>query len=156
MGRNRGIGKGGALPWHLPAELKHFKRTTLGRPMVMGRKTFEAIGRALPGRQNLVVSRNEALAAEGCQLATSLVDAVEMAEGPEVMVVGGGELYRLAMPVASRMVLTMVDATPEADTWFPEWDPSHWRMVSSTRHPADADNPLAFHVDEWVRVAGYP
>lgn len=152
MGRNRGIGKSGRLPWHLPAELQHFKKVTMGKPVLMGRKTFESIGRPLPGRQNLVVTRNEAWQAEGCRVVHSLVDAMERAEGAEVMVIGGGELYRQALPLASRMVLTMVEATPEADTWFPEWSTSEWQLVSSERHEADDDNPLPFCVDEWLRT----
>ncbi len=152
MGRNRGIGKAGRLPWHLPAELQHFKRVTLGKPVLMGRKTYASIGRPLPGRQNLVVTRDEAWRAEGCVVAHSLVEAMELAEGIEVMVIGGGELYRQALPLASRMVLTMVEATPEADTWFPEWSTEAWQLVSSERFEADDKNPLAFSIDEWVRA----
>ncbi|KAA9130588.1 dihydrofolate reductase [Marinihelvus fidelis] len=152
MGRHRGIGIEGRLPWHLPAELRHFKQLTMGKPILMGRKTFESIGRPLPGRQNLVVTRNADWRAEGCQAAVSLAAALALAESDEVMVIGGGELYRLALPVASRMVLTMVDAEPEVDTWFPQWPLDEWRRVSAKPHPADADNPLAFRVDDWARV----
>ena len=144
MGRNGGIGFRGRMPWHLPAELKHFKRTTLGKPVVMGRKTWESIGKALPGRQNLVVTRNEAYAAEGCQVVASLVEAIETAEDTEVMVIGGGELYRQALPLSSRMVLTTVDIEPECDTWFPAWDPSE-------HVPRGEGNELAFEVVEWQR-----
>lgn len=151
MGRNRGIGLAGKLPWHLPTELQHFKRTTMGKPVVMGRKTWEAIRRALPGRQNLVVSRNRSYTAHGCQVVSSLVEAIEMAEDFEVMVIGGGELYRQALPLASRMVLTMVDAEPVADTWFPEWNPADWLLVSSERVAADEQNTLGFEINEWVR-----
>jgi len=151
MGRNRGIGLRGKLPWQLPAELQHFKRTTMGKPIVMGRRTWNTIGRALPGRQNIVVSRNAALIAEGCEVVTSLVDAIEAAQAFEVMIVGGGELYRQAMPLASRMVLTLIDIEPESDTWFPDWDPSEWQLVASEPHAADAANPLAFEITEWLR-----
>ena len=151
MGRNRGIGIGGGLPWRLPGELQHFKTTTMGKPMVMGRKTWTSIGRALPGRQNIVVSRNPALAAPGCLVAASLVEAVEMAEGYEVMVIGGGELYRQALPLASRMVLTLVDSEPEADTWFPDWDASEWLLVASVNHPAAGDGSPGYEISEWVR-----
>lgn len=151
MGRNGGIGFRGRMPWHLPAELKHFKRTTLGKPVVMGRKTWESIGKALPGRQNLVVTRNEAYAAEGCQVVASLVEAIETAEDTEVMVIGGGELYRQALPLASRMVLTTVDIEPECDTWFPAWDPSEWTLVSAEHVPRGEGNELAFEVVEWQR-----
>lgn len=158
MGRNRAIGLDGRMPWHLPAELRHFKQVTMGKPLVMGRKTWEAIGRPLPGRQNIVVSRNPELRAPGCDVAGSLVEAVEVAEGMEVMLIGGGELYRQALPVASRLLLTEVDLEPDADTWFPEWNPAEWRLVGSARHEADEANPYAFHTSEWVRPspAGEP
>lgn len=152
MGRNGGIGYQGRMPWHLPAELEHFKRTTLGKPVVMGRKTWEAIGRPLPGRQNLVVSRNESYRAEGARRVASLVEAVEAAEGTEVMVIGGGELYRQALPLASRMVLTTIDVEPECDTWFPAWDPTAWTLVEARQVPAGPDNELAFEVVEWQRT----
>ncbi len=151
MGRNGGIGQAGGLPWRLPAELRHFKRTTLGKPVVMGRKTWETIGRPLPGRQNLVVTRNEAYRAEGCRVVASLVEAIEAAEGTEVMVIGGGELYRQALPLASRMVLTTVDLAPECDTWFPAWDPTEWVLVSAEKVPAGPDSEHAFEVAEWMR-----
>lgn len=151
MGKNRGIGLGGKIPWHLPAELQHFKRTTIGKPVVMGRRTWEAVGRPLPGRQNLVISRNASYRAEGCQVVASLVEAIETAEGYEVMVIGGGELYLQAMPLASRMVLTLVDHEPEADTWFPAWDHTEWRLVSSERQSANGKNRFGFEVNEWIR-----
>ncbi len=152
MGRNGGIGRRGDMPWRLPAELRHFKRTTLGKPVVMGRKTWESIGRPLPGRQNLVVTRNPAYRAEGVQVVGSLVEAIEAAEGSEVMVIGGGELYRQSLPLASRLVLTTIDLEPECDTWFPDWDPTEWRIVSAQQVPADEDNAHAFEVVEWVRA----
>lgn len=152
MGRNGGIGNRGRMPWHLPAELRHFKRTTLGKPVVMGRKTWEAVGRPLPGRQNLVVTRNESYRAEGARRVASLVEAVEAAEGTEVMVIGGGELYRQALPLASRMVLTTIDLEPECDTWFPAWDPTEWTLVEAQQVPAGPDNELAFEVVEWQRA----
>ena len=93
MGKNRAIGLDGRMPWHLPAELQHFKKTTMGKAIVMGRKTWQAIGRPLPGRQNIVVSRNPDFHAEGVDLATSLEDAVDISESDEVMVIGGGQLY---------------------------------------------------------------
>lgn len=151
MGRNGGIGMAGRMPWHLPAELQHFKRTTLGKPVVMGRKTWEAIGRALPGRQNIVVSRNAAYRAEGAQRVSSLVEAIEAAEHTELMVIGGGELYQQAIPLASRMVLTTIDIEPECDTWFPAWDPAEWTLVDARQVPPGEDNDLAFEVSEWMR-----
>jgi len=141
------------MPWHLPADLRHFKRATMGKPVVMGRKTWESIGRALPGRQNLVVSRNPAYQAEGCQVVSSLVEAIEAADGFEVMIIGGGELYTQALPLASRLILTIVDTEPASDTWFPEWQPSEWLLVTSERYGPDAHNQHGFEVSEWLRMA---
>lgn len=154
MARNRAIGLEGRMPWHLPAELQHFKRTTLGKPVVMGRKTWEAIGKPLPGRQNLVVTRSAHFRAEGAQCVYSLESAIEHSGGSEVMIIGGGELYRLALPLATRMVLTRVDCEPAADTWFPEWDMSAWRRVRSEHFPADERNAFAFEVLELQRISG--
>lgn len=151
MGRNRAIGVDGGLPWRLPEELKHFKETTLGKPIVMGRRTWESIGRALPGRQNIVVTRQAGYEAEGCRVVGSLVEAIEVANGTEVMIIGGGELYRQALPLASRMVLTEVDRSPEADTWFPEWDPGDWRAVSHRRVTPEEGRP-AFEITDWRRA----
>ncbi|MDX1379902.1 MAG: dihydrofolate reductase [Xanthomonadales bacterium] len=152
MARNRAIGLDGRMPWHLPGELKHFKATTMGHPIVMGRRTWQAIGRALPGRQNIVVSRDPDFVADGADTATSLDEALAIAEGDEVMIIGGGQLYRQALPLATRMVVTIIDAEPEADTWFPEWRADDWREVSRRRVAADERNDHAFEVTEWVRT----
>ena len=152
MARNLAIGHNGDMPWHLPGELKHFKETTMGKPIVMGRKTWESIGRPLPGRQNIVVTRNRSFQARGCDLAGSLDQAVQIARGEEVMVIGGGQLYQQALAVSDRMILTQVDCEPEADTWFPEWQSSEWRQVSLRSESADERNPYAYQVIEWVRV----
>ena len=151
MGSNRAIGLDGQMPWHLPGELKHFKETTLGKAIVMGRKTWEAIGRPLPGRQNIVISRNREFRAEGCDVAASLEDAIAQAGSDEVMVIGGGELYRQAMHMADRMILTLVDCAPQADTWFPEWDPQVWRVIGSRSFSADDSNSMAYRVQELAR-----
>lgn len=152
MARNLAIGLNGDMPWHLPGELKHFKETTMGKPIVMGRKTWESIGRPLPGRQNIVVTRNRSFQARGCDLAGSLDQAVQIARGEEVMVIGGGQLYQQALAVSDRMILTRVDCEPEADTWFPEWQSSEWRQVSLRSESADERNPCAYQVIEWVRM----
>jgi dihydrofolate reductase len=151
MARNGAIGLGGAMPWHLPRELKHFKAVTMGHPIVMGRKTWESIGRPLPGRQNIVVTRNPGYSAEGCDVVASLQAAVEVANGDEVMVIGGGQLYEQALPHADRMVLTLVDCEPVGDTWFPEWDPADWTETSSRHEDPDEANPHAYRVIELVR-----
>ncbi len=151
MGKNRAIGLDGRMPWHLPAELQHFKKTTMGKTIVMGRKTWQAIGRPLPGRQNIVVSRNPDFHAEGADLAASVDDAVAMSESDEVMIIGGGQLYALALPSATRMVLTLIDIEPEADTWFPAWDDAEWLSVSEERFPVDDSNELAYRIVELRR-----
>ena len=151
MARNRAIGLDGDMPWHLPGELQHFKKTTMGKPIVMGRKTWQSIGRALPGRQNIVVTRNHAFRAEGCECADSLAQSVALAGGAEVMIIGGGQLYAEAMPYADRMVLTLVDCEPQADTWFPEWDAGEWRQTATREERADEGNPHDYRVTEWIR-----
>lgn len=151
MGSNRAIGLEGRLPWHLPRELGHFKATTMGRPIVMGRRTRDSIGRALPGRQNIVVTGNRLFDAPGCDLAHSLDEAVAVAAGPEVMVIGGGQLYREALPHADRMILTLVDCAPDADTWFPEWEEGSWQLTAARREHADEKNPFDYRVIELTR-----
>jgi dihydrofolate reductase len=154
MARNRAIGMKGDMPWHLPGELRHFKETTMGKPIVMGRKTWESIGRALPGRQNIVVTRNSSFHAPGCDLAGSLEEAIRIGNGEEIMIIGGGELYRQALASADRMILTEVDCAPDADTWFPEWDSARWSQASVRREQADEQNPHPYRVVEWVRKTG--
>ena len=151
MARNRAIGLEGAMPWHLPRELRHFKEITMGKPIVMGRKTWESIGRVLPGRQNIVVTRNPDYVVEGCDLAESLEAAVNVARGAEVMIIGGGQLYAEALPHADRMVLTRVDCEPEADTWFPEWIAAEWSETTSRSEMADEKNPLNYRVMDLVK-----
>jgi len=143
MGKNRVIGFDGGMPWHLPADLKHFKAVTMGHPVVMGRRTFESIGKALPGRRNVVLSRSLDPAPEGCEVAASLAEALRVLEPGPVMVIGGGELYRTALPVASRMELTFIDTAPEGDTHFPDWHKAQWSLAAMSRRPADAANPCA-------------
>jgi len=153
MGKNRAIGLEGRMPWHLPAELQHFKKATMGKSIVMGRKTWQAIGRPLPGRQNIVISRNPGFHAEGVDLAASLEDAAAMSNSDEVMIIGGGQLYALALPLAQRMVLTLIDIEPEADTWFPEWDDKEWSQTSEDHFPIGDDNKLAYRIIELSRAS---
>jgi dihydrofolate reductase len=151
MGRNRAIGLRGELPWHLPRELRHFKETTMGKPIVMGRRTWQSIGRPLPGRQNLVVTRDASFRAAGCEVADSLAAALVLARGEEVMIIGGGQLYGQTLAHADRMVLTLVDCEPPADTWFPEWRLEDWRQVSMRSECADERNPFDYRVIELTR-----
>jgi len=140
------------MPWNLPAELQHFKQATMGKTIVMGRKTWQAIGRPLPGRQNIVISRNSGFVASGADVTGSLRGAVELAQANEIMVIGGGQLYTLALPVARRMILTLIDIEPEADTWFPEWDNRHWQQTEERRFQADDKNELAYRIVELTRI----
>lgn len=145
LDRNRAIGRDGAMPWHLSDDLKRFKALTLGKPVLMGRKTALAIGRALPGRPNLVLTRANAAPFEGQVVVHSLDEALALAGDADLMVIGGGEVYALVLPRATRMHLTEVDAiTPDADTFFPAFDPDEWREIAREHHPADARHPLAF------------
>lgn len=145
MADNRVIGHRGGMPWHLPADLHYFKRTTLGKPIVMGRLTHEAIGRPLPGRHNIVISTRSDYRAEGCTVVASLDAALDAAgDVPEVMLIGGGQLFRQVLPRAVRIHLTEVHARPEGDVHFPELDPTEWRETHREAHPADARNPCPY------------
>lgn len=146
MARNRVIGIANRLPWHLPADLQHFKAATLGKPMIMGRKTWESLPGLLPGRPHIVVSRDPGYVAEGAQVAHSLEAAIRLAAGnaDEVMVIGGAHLYAQALPLADRLCLTLVDAEPEGDAWFPEFDQADWQLESREDHPADERNRYAY------------
>ena len=135
VARNGVIGKDGRVPWHLPEELERFKDTTMGHPLVMGRRTFESIGRTLPGRRTIVVTRDHRWHHPGVESAHSFAEALSLA-GPadEVFVAGGAEVYAEALPFAHRLVLTEVDAEPEGDTWFPAWDRASWVEESREEH----------------------
>jgi dihydrofolate reductase len=154
VGRRNEIGKDGAMPWHLPADLKHFKTMTLGKPVLMGRKTLQAIGRPLPERRNLVLTRDAAFRSVGCETVTSLEQAMALAApAAEMMVIGGGEVYRLAWARTDRIYLTRIEATVEgADTFFPEMDPAHWRETSRDDREADAKNPFGHSFRIYERV----
>jgi dihydrofolate reductase len=151
-----GIGRDGGLPWHLPADLQRFKALTMGKPIVMGRRTWDSIGRPLPGRRSLVVSRQSGLALEGAEVVDSLEAALHAArDAPEVCVIGGAELYRAALPRADRIHLTRVHWTVAADTFLPPLDAAAWRQVACERHPADDRHAHAYSFIELHR-AGRP
>lgn len=136
--RNGVIGRQGALPWHLPADLRHFRETTMGKPVIMGRRTWESIGRALPGRRNIVVTRQQAYRPAGAEAVSSWDAAMALAGNvPEVMVIGGAALYREALPYARRIYLTDVHAAVEGDTSFPDLDAGEWREVERRAMPPD-------------------
>lgn len=148
------IGRDGDLPWRLRADLRHFKATTLGHPLVMGRKTHESIGRPLPGRHNIVVTRQVDYLAAGCTVAGSLDQAITLAHpAAEIMIIGGATLYAAALPLAERIYLTEVHAQLAGDTFFPPIDCDAWREVARERHAADDsnDHDYSFVVLERVR-----
>jgi len=145
------IGRDNALPWHLPEDLRHFRRTTLGKPVVMGRKTFESIGRPLPGRPNIVVTGTPGWQVEGVTVTDSVPAALELArelaraEGvDELVVIGGATIYAAALPLAQRLYVTEVHADVEGDTWFPPVDRADWQEIQREELPASEDNPYAY------------
>jgi dihydrofolate reductase len=147
MARNGVIGRDNAMPWHLPDDLRHFKALTMGKPMLMGRKTFAAIGKPLPGRTSLVLTRDPAWRAEGVIAVRSLDEAFEKAgDVPELCVVGGAEIYKLTLPIAQRIHLTRIHADIAGDTVFPPLDPSQWRETARAEHAADERHayPMTF------------
>lgn len=153
MAENRVIGRDNALPWHLPADLAHFKRLTMGKPIVMGRKAFEAIGRPLPGRHNIVLTRNRGYAAEGCTVVHTLDEAIVAAgDVEEVAVIGGEQIYRQFLPRADRIHLTVVHAEVDGDTWFPPLEEGAWRTVGREFRPADDKNPYAMSFLQLERI----
>ena len=146
------FGANGAIPWHLPEELKRFKSLTMGHPIVMGRKTWESIGRALPGRTSVVVTRDRGYRAPGALVAHSLDEAISACgQDAEIFVICGAELYAQTLPRAGRLYLTTVDAEVPGDTIMPEFDPGDWREVSSQSYPADARHRYAFRCAVYER-----
>ena len=139
---NRVIGKENDMPWHLPADLAYFKKTTLGKPIIMGRKTFESIGRPLPGRKNIVISRNADYQHDGIEVVTSVEEALKCAgDIEEVMVIGGGAIYQHCLPAANRLYITHIDADIAGDTYFPEYSTdSDWQLVKEQGFRADEKN----------------
>jgi dihydrofolate reductase len=154
LDRGFAIGKDGDLPWHLPADLKRFKALTLGKPILMGRKTAESLGRALPGRRNLVLTRSGKVPFEGMEAIASLEAALEAAKTePELWIIGGGEVFAETLPLAVRMHLTWVDTVVEdADAFFPRFDPAQWMPVSRESHPADDRHAYAFEFVDYERL----
>lgn len=152
MAKNRVIGADNRIPWHLPAELKLFKEVTMGHHIVMGRRTWESIGRLLPGRTMVIVTRQRDYQVPGAVVAHSLKEALAAAAGDEeVFVIGGAELFRETLPLADRLHLTVVDAEPEGDTLMPEIDFTAWRESASWASPASERNPFAFRYTLYER-----
>ncbi|MBX3665183.1 MAG: dihydrofolate reductase [Burkholderiales bacterium] len=154
MAKNSVIGANGKIPWHLPNELQLFKRVTMGHPIVMGRKTHESIGRLLPGRTTVIVTRQRDYAVPGAVVVHSLEEALARCAGdPEIFVIGGGELYRAAMPLADRIYLTVVDAEPAGDTRMPEFDPVQWKQTGSEQFRSDERHAHDYRFEIHDRVA---
>lgn len=152
---NNVIGKDNQLLWRLPNDMKFFKNVTWGMPVVMGRKTFESLGKPLPGRKNIVLSRKSGLKTEGAVVVKSLEGAqflVKEMDVKEMMVIGGGEIYDLVFEKARRIYLTRVDAEPEGDTLFPAIDPQEWKLVSKKDHEADEKHAYNYSFQVWERI----
>ena len=141
MDRNRLIGNNNQLPWHLPADFAHFKAVTMGKPIIMGRKTFESIGKPLPGRTNIVLTRNPEIQFEGVVCVSSLQEAIDLVpDAAELMIIGGSTIYAMLLPRINRMYLTYVEAEFEGDAWFPEFDENQWQQTQVVKHLADEKN----------------
>jgi dihydrofolate reductase len=152
---NNAIGKDGNLPWHLPNDMKHFKNITWGMPVVMGRKTFESLRKALPGRKNIVISRQPGWKADGVITVRNIDDAMFVAretDAKEVMVIGGGEIYKALFEKARRIYLTRVEAEPEADTFFPPIKQGEWNLISQQNYEADEKNAFNYSFQVWERL----
>lgn len=150
--QNLGIGKNNELLWHLPADLKHFKSLTTGKPIIMGRKTFESIGRALPNRLNIVISRQEISLPEGVLHAKSIEEALALTvDAPEVCIIGGGNIYEQTLPIANKIELTTVHANFEADVYFPKIDEKLWKLVKKADFEADEKNPYSYSFSTLLR-----
>lgn len=152
MSENRVIGRDGRVPWHLPADMRHFKQLTMSHPVVMGRKTFETLPKPLEGRRNIVVTRDPAYGAPGAEVVTSLDAALEATEDADEAFVAGGEaIYAIALPHADRIYLTVVHAAVDGDTFFPPFDSTEWKMVSDEPHEADERHEFAFSFRLYAR-----
>lgn len=157
MDKNRVIGKDNQIPWYLPADLKFFKRTTLGRHVLMGRKNYQSIGKPLPKRTNVVITRNPFFVSSGCIVVHSLEEALQVAhdnQEEEVFIIGGGEIYSQAMPLTQKMYLTEIDAEFDGDVFFPEFDESEWEVVSEEHYEPDEKNEFPFTVRIYERKHG--
>lgn len=157
LGRNRVIGRDNQLPWHLPEDLKYFRARTWGKPILMGRKTFDSLGRPLPGRTNIVLTRQTDLNLPGAVVVTTVEEALlrayaqaELDGADEVMIIGGENLYTQLLPQAERLYLTQVELEPLGDAWFPEWDSRQWQLQEADNKPAGADYP-AHSYQVWDR-----
>lgn len=151
MAKHRVIGKDNDMPWHMPADLQHFRKKTSGRPIIMGRKTYESIGRPLPKRHNIIISRNAEYKVEGCDVVGSLEEAVKVAgDVEELFIIGGGFLYDQTIDQADKLYLTFIDLEVEGDTFFPEYEHLSLTKVASEHHHKDEKNPYDYEFAEFV------
>ena len=143
LSENRAIGKNNQLPWHLPADLKHFKQITMGKAILMGRKTYQSIGRALPGRTNIILTSDKNFQAENCVIIHSIEQALQITQD-ELCVIGGAEIYQQMLPYIQRIYMTVVHHVVDGDTYFPELNPAEWKEIEKTDHEADEKNNYAY------------
>lgn len=152
MDENRVIGRDNALPWRLPADMRHFREVTMGKPLLMGRKTFESIGKPLPGRRNIILTRDPDYQAPGCEVVHTLDEALTAgAGGGELMVLGGADLFAQLLPRAARLYLTEIHACFSGDAWFPAFNKGEWMETGRSNHAADEKNPHAYSFVTWDR-----
>ena len=145
MSENRVIGKDNQLPWHLPADLQHFKKITMGKPIIMGRKTFESIGKPLPGRNNIIITRDKNFKAQSCIVVHSIEEAISsVKDNNEIFIIGGAELFKQTLPNIQRLYLTIIHHVFDGDTYFPEINSSEWREVEREFHAPDANNIYSY------------
>lgn len=155
LSENRVIGQNNTLPWHLPDDLKQFKALTLGKPIIMGRKTFDSIGKPLPKRRNIILTRNPDYHVEDCEIAHDLPSALALVKDePEVMIIGGEKIFSLTLPQADTLLLTLVHQHIDGDAYFPEWDPALWEECDRTEHAADAQHAVSFSFVRLEKKAG--
>lgn len=153
MDKNRVIGKNNDLPWRLPKEWQYVKKTTMGHSIILGRKNFESIGKALPGRRNIILTRDTTYSAQGCEIAHSVTDVLAMCRGEEeIFIFGGEEIYRLFLPYADKLYMTKIDHEFEGDTYFPEVDYTEWQEVSVEQGITDEANPYTYYFHVYTRV----
>lgn len=150
MSKNRVIGNSNALPWHLPADLKHFKKITIGKTILMGRKTYESIGKPLPGRKNIILTREKNFQAPDCLVIHNINELPKEIIDHEIMVIGGAEIFQLFLAKAQRFYLTLIDAEIAGDIYFPEWNEDDWVEISREEHHADENNPYNYSFVEYI------
>ncbi|WP_216831023.1 dihydrofolate reductase [Alkalihalobacterium elongatum] len=153
MDNNRVIGKDNDLPWSLPADLAYFKKVTMGHPIIMGRKTYESIGRPLPGRENIIITRNQEYSADGCTVMHSLDDVKKFVDhsNKETFIIGGAEIFKEAFPIADKLYITHIDEEFDGDTYFPAFDEKEWKEVSREKGIKDEKNPYDYYFTVYER-----